>query len=541
MPKFLKNNTIVLLDGGVESYLMALYGMAMPTLRNLRKPETKQAPIVGLYGAAAELLVKACLVQAKGVEAMYKDGNIASGVYRFGSEVIEDMRRYIKNEDSCISYIWGNPDDHAEQRTKILHCLGKFKLHQELRANGLHAGLGCSRDIAIAVASDIFDFIQLLSQSKKLKPYLKNLPAPEAAIRDREVIIEDLTRRFRSAKDNAAKVNLLRGMYIVLPYIPEIKPDWVDSFDRIAVSPPTEGDLSYLAKTLTDAHSIYLLKNRGGKDGVPVRIEPHNPEALPIAIQNIKRTLSTTPDKFNNDILTANTRLDENRLDLPIDEFLVDLYALGLDSAGVLTAENRKLTAQQAWPFVAAAYSTNGTPRPCWFIISQCDEIDQLIAYMQRAAICGNGFLKRRIPELIASLQAYKNHTIVCFTTAKDTAFKDLPVSKTKIENMSGEQKKPFTPVFLRKYLPSDCVSAMIQDFVTGAKNAGNTLSALLELETLSENDRKIALTLLPLCFDGNNKNGLISVLRTKHLKNYISTARKMMFVADFIEYGPDF
>ena len=82
MPKFLKNNTIVLLDGGVESYLMALYGMAMPTLRNLRKPETKQAPIVGLYGAAAELLVKACLVQAKGVEAMYKDGNIASGVYR---------------------------------------------------------------------------------------------------------------------------------------------------------------------------------------------------------------------------------------------------------------------------------------------------------------------------------------------------------------------------------------------------------------------------------------------------------------------------
>lgn len=541
MPKFLKNNTIVLLDGGVESYLMALYGMAMPTLRNLRKPETKQAPIVGLYGAAAELLVKACLVQAKGVEAMYKDGNIASGVYRLSSEVIEDMRRYIRDEDSCISYIWGNPDDHVEQKMRLLHCLGKFKLHQELRANGLHAGLGCSRDIAIAVASDIFDFIQLLSQSKKLKPYLKNLPAPEAAIRDREVIIEDLTRRFRSTKDNTTKANLLRGMYIVLPYIPEIKPDWVDSFDRIAVSPPTEGDLSYLAKTLADAHSIYLLKNRGGKDGVPVRIESHNPEALPIAIQNIKRTLNTTPDKFNNDILTANTRLDEKRLDLPIDEFLVDLYALGLDSAGVLTTENRKLTAQQTWPFVAAAYSTNGTPRPCWFIISQCDEIDQLIAYMRRAEICGNGFLKRRMPELIASLQAYKNHTTVCFAAAKDTAFKDLPVSKAKIENMSEEQKKPFTPVFLRKYLPSDQVSAIIQDFVAGIKNAGNTLSALLELEALSESDRKIALTLLPLCFDGNNKNGLISVLRTEHLKGYISTARKMMFVADFIEHGPDF
>ena len=67
MPKFLKDNAIVLLDGGVESYLLALYGMAMPSLRPIKKAETKYAPICGLLGAAAELLVKACLVQAKGL------------------------------------------------------------------------------------------------------------------------------------------------------------------------------------------------------------------------------------------------------------------------------------------------------------------------------------------------------------------------------------------------------------------------------------------------------------------------------------------
>lgn len=424
MPKFLKDNAIVLLDGGVESYLLALYGTAVPSLRQLKKADTKYAPIVGLYGASAELLVKACLVQAKGISAMYKDGDISSGVYRFGSEVIEDLRRYIRDEDSCISYIWGNSENHQEQKAQLLHCLGKFKLHQELRANGLHAGLGCSRDITIATAADLYTFIQLLSQSKKLRPYLKNVPAPESTIRDREAIIEDLTRRLRSAKDDAAKVELLRGMYIVLPYIPEMKPDWVEAFDRIAISPPTESDLSYLAKTLSDAHSIYLLKNRGGKDGVPVRVEPKNPNALPIAIQNIKRTLNTTPDKFNNDILTANTRLDESRLDLPIDQFLVDLYALGLEEAGVLTAENKKLTAQQTWPFVAAAYSTNGTPRPCWFIIRQCDEIDQLIAYLNRAGICGNGYLKGRLPELRKSLEAYKTGTVVTLSAKKGTVFR---------------------------------------------------------------------------------------------------------------------
>jgi len=541
MPKFLKDNAIVLLDGGIESYLMALYGMAMPSLRVLRKAETKYAPIVGLYGAAAELLVKGCLVQAKGLAAMYKDGDISAGVYRFGSEVIEDLRRYIRDEDSCVAYIWGSAENHTEQKSQLLHCLGKFKLHQELRANGLHAGLGCSRDIAIAAATDVHTFIQLLSQSKKLRPYLKNVPAPEATIRDREAIIEDLSRRLRSAKDDSAKIGLLQGLYLVLPYVPEMKPDWVEAFDRIAVSPPTEGDLSYLAKTLSDAHSIYLLKNRGGKDGVPVRVDPKNPEALPIAIQNIKRTLSTTPDKFNNDILTANTRLDESRLDLPIDEFLVDLYALGLEEAGVLTAETKKLTAQQVWPFVAAAYSTNGTPRPCWFIIQHCDEIDQLIAYLKRAGKCGNGYFKGRLPELLKALDAYKNGVAVTLSSKKGAVFKDIPPYKAKNEGMTDEQKKPFTPAFLRKYPLSDQVNNIVREFISETKNAGAALSALLELDTLNDNDRKAALALLPLCYDTENKNGLVSVLRTQHMKGYVSTARKMMFIADFIESGPQF
>lgn len=541
MPKFLKDNAIILLDGGIESYLMALYGMAMPSLRVLRRAETKYAPIVGLYGAAAELLVKGCLVQAKGLAAMYKDGDIAAGVYRFGSEVIEDLRRYIRDEDSCVAYIWGSAENHTEQKNQLLHCLGKFKLHQELRANGLHAGLGCSRDIAIAAATDVHTFIQLLSQSKKLRPYLKNVPAPEATIRDREAIIEDLSRRLRAAKDDSAKVGLLRGLYLVLPYVPEMKPDWVEAFDRIAVSPPTEGDLSYLAKTLSDAHSIYLLKNRGGKDGVPVRVDPKNPESLPIAIQNIKRTLSTTPDKFNNDILTANTRLDESRLDLPIDEFLVDLYALGLEEAGVLTAETKKLTAQQAWPFVAAAYSTNGTPRPCWFIIQHCDEIDQLIAYLKRAGKCGNGYFKGRLPELLKALDAYKNGVAVTLSSKKGAVFKDIPPYKAKNEGLTDEQKKPFTPTFLRKYPLSDQVNDIVREFISETKNAGAALSALLELDTLNDNDRKAALVLLPLCYDTENKNGLVSVLRTEHMKGYVSTARKMMFIADFIESGPQF
>lgn len=539
MPKFLKDNTIVLLDGGVESYLLALYGMAMPTLRPLKKNETKYAPICGLFGVASELLVKACLVQAKGISAMYQDGDVSAGVFRFGTDVIEDLRRCIRDEDDCISYIWGSTEDHKVQKEKLLHCIGKFKLLQAERANGLHAGIGSSRDITVAAAADVYDFIQLLSESKKLKPYLKNVPAPEATIRDREAIIEDLTRRYRAAKDDQAKTALLRNMYLVLPYIPELKPDWVDAFDRIAAAPPSEGDLSYLAKTLSDAHSIYLLKNRGGKDGLPVRVDPSDPAALPIAIQNIKRELHSTPDKFNNDVLTANTRLAESRLDLPLEEFLVDLYALGLKEAGVIASEDQYLTAQQAWPFVAAAYSTNGTPRPCWFIVRQCNELDQLIAFLKRTKDCGNGYLKRRLPDLIEALESFKNGTPSSIGAKKNSEFKELRTYTDYRENIPHEKRKPFTPTFLRKYAVSDAMNAIIHEFVAGHQNAGNSLAKALELEELCTPDKKAALALLHLCLGTEDKHGLISVLRTEHMKGYISTARKQMFLIDFIESGP--
>ena len=539
MPKFLKNNTIVLLDGGVESYLLALYGMAMPSFRGGKKPESKYAPIIGLYGAAAELLVKACLVQAKGLSAMYHNDDISTGVYKFGSEVIEEFRHYIRNDETCVSYIWADLEDHQVQKEQLLHYISKFKLLQAERASGLHAGVGSSRDITVSAATDVYNFIQLLSESKKLKPYLRNIPAPESTVRDREAIIEDLTRRLRSAKDDSVKLGLLRNMYLVLPYIPELKPDWIDAFDRIVSAPPTQDDLSYLAKTLSDAHSIYLLKNRGGKEGVPVRIDAHNPDALPIAIQNIKRELSSTPDKFNNDVLSANTRLAENRLDLPIDEFLVDLYALGLEGAGVVSDENPYLTAQQTWPFVAAAYSTNGTPRPCWFIIRQCNEIDKLVAFLKSAETCGNGYLRRRMPELLEALNAYQTSGVTKIGSQRTSEFKELREFQKLVERMPEEKRKPFSPAFLRKNILGEPMTAIVHEFVAGRRNAGNSLSKALELPILSAGDKKAALALLALCIDGENKNGLISVLRTSHLKTYSSAARKTMFFVDFTENGP--
>ena len=78
-------------------------------------------------------------------------------------------------------------------------------------------------------------------------------------------------------------------------------------------------------------------------------------------------------------------------------------------------------------------------------------------------------------------------------------------------------------------------------EFISGAKNAGDTLSALLEMEALIDNDKKAASALLSLCYNAENKNGLVSILRSQHMRGHISIARKKMFVADFVENGPQF
>lgn len=540
MPQFMKSSAIALLDGGIESYLLALHGMTLPSTRIRRKQETRYAPILGLFGASVELLVKACLVQIKGPGAMYKDDDVSSGIYRFGTEVLKDLRKTIRDADSSIVNLWEKPAAFEKVQKLLLHYMDKFKLLQELRANGLHAGIGCSRDITVSTANDIYQFIVLLSESKKLKAYLKNIPAPEATVRDREAIIEDLSRRMNNSKNDGEKLSYLRNMYLVLPYIPEIEPEWISAFDKASVLPPKAEDVKYLVQTLSEAHSIYLLKSRGGKEGLPVRIEPGNPNALPIAIQNIKRTLSSIPDQFNNDVLTSNTRIEQSRLDLPIEDFIIDLYVLGLEQSKILMNQNTKLTAQQVWPFVVSAYSTQGSPRPCWFFIRACDELDQLIAFLNRAKDIGNGYLTRRINTVIKCINAIKERTPVNLNAEQDSIFKGVRPYYESIGKIKPEQRQPFIPMFIKKYPLSDAVSAIVAEFVAGIQTPGKVLESILKLDKLSPNDRKVALALLPLCYDNENKNGLIAVLRTEHLSGYISMARKMMFFIDMLFDGPN-
>lgn len=544
MPRLLKSDAIRLLDASVEAYWMAIIGINIPMGRKIHKSESKYSSVMGLLGASVELLGKACLVEAKGLNSMYVDNNPQVGIYKFGSEVLDEIRKDIKNNNAEYDFLYGK-GVRDEIQEKLLRLIEKFKLLQTLRANGLHAGIGCSKDIVVVTANDVYEFISILALNKKMGAYLKNIPKPEEMVRDREIILEDLSRRLHGTKDNKQKAEILISMYLVLPYIPEIEPEWLQKLEKAQTVNPQNGDLKYLINTMDEAHSIYLLKNRGGTRGIPVKVDNSNPDALPIAIQNLKRELNTIPDKFNNDVLQANTRLKENRLDLPLEDFIVDLYGIGIENAKILVDES-KLTAQQTWAYVAAALECNGAPRPFWFLLNQCDEKEKILPFLRRAKGIGNAFLKRRYNMFANSVDALINDSVMDLSVYSNYKYNSderkylYEIIKYNEEKLSLDDiKKEISPDFLIKNPLSECVKDYTLDCIQGKISIGNALESILNQERLTEADKKVARLLLKACYRYDDRNGLVAVMRTKHLNSYVSSVRKMMYYSDFICFGP--
>jgi len=237
--------------------------------------------------------------------------------------------------------------------------------------------------------------------------------------------------------------------------------------------------------------------------------------------------------------MTANTRLDEKRLDLPIEDFIIDLFSLGLTDANVITAANGRLTAQQTWPFAVSAYSTAGTPRPCWFIIRMCDEIDQLISYLEKAKPIGNGYYRRRADTVITCLRSIKNSSEIRFSSSDEKIFKEITPFSVDADKQKTKRQNPFDPTFIKRTPVNSVVAELIHKYLVGELSAGSALASILETDSIGTNERKVALSFLHLCFDFESINGLVTVLRSKDFEGYISVARKKMFFIDFIKNGP--
>lgn len=212
-----------------------------------------------------------------------------------------------------------NPADHI---SKILELSSKFKLLTKSRAGGLHAGKGPSRDVCIACVNNVIDFINLLGQSSRIKPYTESVPRTIDMPKSYDLIIDDLVRKLNQSSSNEDKAIAISSIYLVVPELPEEEPEWIQAFERLMVI-PKETDISFLLDTLQASRYASLIKVAKSSDAIPVVVQKGNYAALPIEPQYLKKSFSDIRDRWYADRGTANGRLDQKQFDPPSNRICI--------------------------------------------------------------------------------------------------------------------------------------------------------------------------------------------------------------------------
>lgn len=534
MPKFVKTDALRMFESSIETYMLALTGFNLPKISSRKISDTRYAPIMGLLGAVVELLAKGCLIQAKSRDILYR----ADGFYKFGSETLEELKRFIKAKDDNISFLWESVDDEDAVKGQLLDSIDKFKLLQQYRANGLHAGIGASKDVVTVVFTDVIGFIDTLSECKRLKYLLKDLPRIENPVIDRAAILEDLSRRIKASIELGEKANLLRAIYMVLPRVPESEPEWMDRMEKVSII-PKEDDLTYLLKNMSEAHGIHLYKDRGkSTKGIPVYVDPKNPSAIPILPFYLRRELTQMNDQFYSDVGVANGRMSQvGYLSLPPDDFVIDLFAIDLNEIELFPEGHETLTAQQVWPFVASALDVQGINRPYWFLVRKCNELNQLKKFISEAVSKGGAYLRNNSKFLFVGIEALINNSNI----QHSDYLKKLIEVNSKADEMRAKLLSILNGSEESQYELPDGYKSDFEAFVEEKEPLGDIVVAFLSKSVLEE-DQKYWIR---LAFHALNRyedrKGLVALYRDENFVAYRSEIRKLLRLVDFLESGPSF
>lgn len=531
MPQFLKSAALELLQGAIEMYKLALFGLGVPKFAKSGNEQVRYAPIISLLGASTELLIKTFIVHGLGIKKVYIAENINSGKFVNTKDLIKLLEQNIKCDADWVKELLYSKQVDEERKKSLLKYIAKIRMLQNLRSQGLHAGKGCLRDVAVVLANDVYDLFSFLSINKRFKAYLKNIPSPEPLVKDREVIIDDL-KRYIKPNNIESKLDYFANLFLVLPYIPDNAPEWVEQFEEIKLADPKDNDASFLVQTLEEAHSISLLKSRGGKRGVPVRVENNNPHAVPIMLETFKRRLNTPSDIFYNAVVAANTRLESGQIDLPCEAHLIELFDSSID---VVQTSDKFLSADQAWPFLATAISFSGTPLPCFQFIKYCDELPKLRSLIEKVKKYANGYYKNRADALLLLIDSKINGTNVNWdeipNTGSNAIFKSVKDYKTKYGTSS---KSIFPPDFIKSTPVKPAITEIMEAVVAGHLSAGEAVKKITSIGDYSCNVKKIINRLLDNCNDFENRCAFKAILDVNELKSLHTRSRKQMLYIDF-------
>lgn len=530
MPPLLRYDTIRLIEASIESLHLAISSLGATKRVEFRQQSAAHAIEIGLIGAAAELAMGACLVQAFGPSTILWP----SGQYKTAGQILEDFRTLLRGSTINSEFLTQGVGDAVQHRDDLFKQTTSFRRLIPIRAVGLHAGRGLLHEATVVQANSVADFLELLGRSTRIHPYMTKIPRCLWYSEDRTLIIEDISRRLQEAHGPDRAV-ALASLYLVLPDIPNEEPEWLQALERVAAS-PKEGDISYLLSALQ--HAVPATLRRAGGVGaiVPVVVRPNDPNAIPIAPQYLRRQFNEIPELWHADIATANGRLENGSLDLPPADAVREVFALGLERAGVIGVGDT-FTAHQSWAPIVTSFSVQGTLGPYWFIVRRTPDLGQLTAQLQRAGEIGSRAVRQNIEECIHGIEAIRNnHPISRADNFFASTISDISAAERHrgrlLQNNERNQGH-------NRALPVRHIDAL-REIAEGGQAIGPLLDALLSQEdVLEECLRYWSKILADSAIDTDDLPALIIALSKDGLSTSHTAIRKALRRIDFRLYGP--
>jgi hypothetical protein len=534
MPRLLKSETARRLLAGQKSLTVAFTLLATPRTLSYEPDKTDEATAIGLIGVAGELAVSACLFEILGSRGVIRH---SSGFYLTASEALASFRKTLQTGIPRLAVLTQGIASPCAHLSKLEAACGGFQVLFTARAAAVHAGEGTSRDVAFCAGKNVADFFALLAICSKWKPYLKDIPSVPSLPKERIVIAQELAASLATA-DKAKVGGMIANIFLVLPELTQDEPVWLEALERVRVAPRTQ-DISVLIKSLQKAIVGDLFKVGKGATAVATKIEPNNPNALPIYVSGMKKKFDSVADSWNAYVGTANAQIDNNILSLPPIAAVYAYAALGLDGIGLPPEEvSDGLSPHALWPFIAAALSYNGTKGPCFFLARALkpNETGQLAALLKKAA-GRNGTIERALKEYLPLFEAAASKTAAqpnsslaqTFLAKIDARAKfreDLEERLAKRLAAAGAKSKAGFESLAAELVRSDSVGACLALVLDGRINLGDDLfPALRDLIAAATEHEDVA--------------PLSTVLSRPNLKMVATAARQAVSEIDYSFFGP--
>jgi hypothetical protein len=534
MPQLLKNETLRRLNTSLQALRLALWLLATPKSIGYESQPTDGAIEIGLIGTAADLGIAACLYEIHGISGIIRK---ESGFYITAAEGLSRFKHTLTSAIPRLSTITNGVDDPNVHLKKLHDACSSFSVLFTARAAALHGGAGVSNDVAFFAVHAVVNFLNLLAESPKWKAYLKEIPLIQQMPKDRTLIAQELAAAI-SSKDKQTTTSALSGIFLVLPELTKSEPDWLKALNRVQIAPRKQ-DITVLIKSLKEAKVGDIFKVGKGSTGTPVKIDPHNPLAIPIYPAAMKKKYENLNDQWAGYIATANAELDKDILSLPPIEAIFRFSAVGIENIGLPEEEiTNGLSAHSVWPFIASALNYQGTKGPCFFAARflKKTEVGQLMALLKKAAPLGgrlNKAIKGYEPLLIAAIE--QKHTSKSNILAKqlsEAVFSREERRDGLVESMKIRNHK-------EKGTLKEAYKSLL-DLIVKSDSLASSITQIAE-EKIDFESYKISIlrNLIDAATEKEDLSALVIIENNKNYRSLATTARKAIQQIDYAHYGP--